>query len=304
MTHKTLSAAALSFLLHSFATPAFAGTWQEIYTEDAVTVSKKEVDGSKFVAFKGETKYDAPLDKVLYVLMDNDHRTEWVDRLYECRILEQYTEHKYVLYQAFELPAIFSDRDYVYQGEVTRDASTGVVTLQMNSVEHAEAPPTIGVRADLVNSRYVLTPDADGGTHIEVEIMTDPQGAMPAWLVNLIQRSWPVETLNGIRVQIGKPYTGSYPLPGVVDEPEAEAGADEAGATEGADAEGTEAEPSGEAEAGDADADEATEGEAAEGAEAEAGDAPEAAEAEEAAPAADDAEAPADEAPSADDAAE
>jgi hypothetical protein len=202
---------------------AHAAQWQELFTDDRVVVSKQVMDDSKFFAFKGETTYDdADPDQVLYVLMDNEHRTEWVGRLASSHIIERSSAHDYILYQHFELPAIFSDRDYVYHGVATRDTETGVVILAMESVEHAEAPPTVGVRANLLLSRYILTPLDGGKTKIEVEIQTDPQGAMPAWLVNLIQRSWPVDTLNGIRTQLGKPYTDRYPLPGVEEEAEAE----------------------------------------------------------------------------------
>jgi hypothetical protein len=197
-----------------FSTQAYAADWEELYTEDSVTVSKQEVEGSKLVAFKGDTELDAPLEKVLYVLMDNEHRLEWVGRLYENRVLEQVTPHEYFIYQAFELPTPFSNRDYVYHGEATLDEATGVVTLSMSSTEHEAAPETIGVRAQLVNSRYKLTPLSSDRTRVEVEIMTDPKGMMPAWLVNMIQKSWPVDTLNGIRGQLDKPFTAMYPLPG------------------------------------------------------------------------------------------
>ena len=46
---------------------------------------------------------------------------------------------------------------------------------------------------------------------------------MPVWLVNMIQKSWPVKTLNGIRTQLQQPYTKNFPLPSSVKaEPEPE----------------------------------------------------------------------------------
>jgi uncharacterized protein YndB with AHSA1/START domain len=187
--------------------------WQQIYEVDGITGSRAEVPDSKFYAFKGVVEYDVPPEKVLHVLMDNEHRLEWVSRLYRCEVVEQLGPYDYVLYQAFDLPPPFSDRDYVYRGQVRR-LETGEVELSMRSVEHPDAPETVGVRATLVDSRYVLTP-IDGGarTRVVVEIMTDPNGVMPAWLVNIIQRNWPVDTLSGIRDQFPKPHVASWPLP-------------------------------------------------------------------------------------------
>lgn len=204
----------LTVVFTFFVSTAHAGDWEQYNDEAGVKVYRKSVEGSKLFSFKGETTFQQPIRRVLHVLLDNDHRTEWVGRLYENYVLEQTNEFDYVLYQAFELPAIFSNRDYVYRGVATEDEKTGAVTLSMGSVEHPKSPETIGVRANLINSRYVLTPSEDGkSTHVMVEIHTDPMGAMPAWLVNIIQKDWPVDTLNGIRGQFAKDHMGEHPLP-------------------------------------------------------------------------------------------
>ena len=67
--------------------PAVAGDWTELYTKDEIIVSRMDLEGTRFYAFKGETVYDAPATKVMHVLMDNDHRTDWVDMLYEATVL-------------------------------------------------------------------------------------------------------------------------------------------------------------------------------------------------------------------------
>jgi hypothetical protein len=192
---------------------ASAAEWQEMYTEEEVTVSMMELEGTKLFAFKGDTIMDAPASKVMYVLLDNDHRIDWVDRLYINEVLSTNGPHEYVLYQAFDLPALFASRDYVYRGVAVRE-SENVITLDLKSVEHADAPETVGIRADLVNTLYRLTILEDGRTRVEVEVQTDPKGWMPVWLVNLVQKTWPLETLNGLRGQLDKPFTGDYPLPG------------------------------------------------------------------------------------------
>ena len=199
--------------LFTYAPTAHATDWKEIYTQDGVTVSKATVPGTKLVAFKGDTVMDYPVSEVLAVLLDNGHRKEWVDRLYENRVLQLDSDFDYVIYQAFELPAIFSNRDYVYHAVTTRDAASGAVTMSMESTTHPDAPETVGVRAELVNSKYLLTPIPEGGTRVEVEILTDPKGSMPTWIVNLIQRSWPLDTLKGIRTMLGAGWVTPHALP-------------------------------------------------------------------------------------------
>ncbi len=193
---------------------AAAPSWEVINNEDGIEVSRREVKGSPLVAFRGIAVVDAPMDRVLWVLLDNEHRKDWVDRLLISRRLEEINKYEFILYQAFDVPLIMSKRDFVYRGTAMLLKTTGQMVLTMTSVKHKDAPKTIGVRADLINSKYVLTP-MEGGkkTKVDVEIHTDPKGWVPKWVVNMIQKSWPLKTLRAIRVQLKKPFVKSYPLP-------------------------------------------------------------------------------------------
>lgn len=191
--------------------PALAN-WEKIDDDAGIRVFRKEVAGSSVVAFRGEATVEAPIEKVLWVLGDNTHRTEWVDRLEKSVVLEKKGPYESVVYQHFSLPFPASDRDYVYRGKATRDKS-GVVTLLLESVTHPKAPATVGVRANLIKSRYLLTPKGKDRTFVVVEIHTDPMGSLPSFIVNLVQKSWPRKTLNGLREHVKKSYIGTTPLP-------------------------------------------------------------------------------------------
>jgi hypothetical protein len=89
----------------------------------------------------------------------------------------------------------------------------GAVRLHLASVDHPDAPETVGIRGRLVASCYVLTPLGPDRTRVEVEIQTDPCGMVPDWLVNIVQKEWPRKTLRGISQQVRQDYCGRYPLP-------------------------------------------------------------------------------------------
>ena len=180
---------------------------------DGVIVSKMDLKVQSSMPSRARPSW-TPQPRASCMFCYNDHRIEWVDRLYEAVELEKNGQFDYVLYQAFDLPLTFADRDYVYRGQAKRVSDT-VVELHLKSVEHPAKPTedTVGVRAELVNSLYRLTDLEGGKTRVEVEIQTDPKGWMPVWLVNLVQKDWPLETLNGMRGELSKDYCGDYPLP-------------------------------------------------------------------------------------------
>ncbi|MGZ3688603.1 MAG: hypothetical protein ACXWP5_09760, partial [Bdellovibrionota bacterium] len=41
-------------------------------------------------------------------------------------------------------------------------------------------------------------------THVDVQVNADPRGEIPKWMVNLFQKKWPYNTLEGIRRQAAK----------------------------------------------------------------------------------------------------
>jgi hypothetical protein len=126
-------------------------------------------------------------------------------------VLEQRSIGESIVYQHFSMPFPVSDRDYVYYGRATRNAAGGV-TIDLHAVTHPKAPPTVGVRARLMFGRYMLIPKGSSATYVVVEMHTDPMGSIPSWLVNLVQKSWPLKTIQGLRSQVKKPFVGRIEL--------------------------------------------------------------------------------------------
>lgn len=186
-------------------------SWEQIDDSDGIKVWRKDIPNSPVKAFRGETIIDSSVSKIAWVLADNKHRKDWVDRLEKVIGLEKKSADKAVVYQSFDLPFPISDRDMIIQGTFVIDNKNQKVYLNLKSVEHSKAPETIGVRAKLHHSKYVLTP-IDGGkrTKVEVEILTDPKGLLPKWLVNIIQKKWPYKTLTGLKNQVKKPFVKDY----------------------------------------------------------------------------------------------
>jgi hypothetical protein len=201
---------ALFFCLNAFG--SINAHWESISEKDGVSVFKTEVPGTKVVGFRGETTIYASAEKVMNVLLDNDHRKEWVDRLKESKVLEQVGPFEYVIYQEFALPWPLKNRDFIYRGKAERDKD-GRVILTLRSEELKNAPKTTGVRAELKESRYIITPIGKFKCKLEVEILSDPKGSIPVWLVNLIQKSWPAKTLGAIKTQVEKSFVSEVALP-------------------------------------------------------------------------------------------
>lgn len=194
------------FFLDSMSSMASFGTWERLKHKKGVEVFKKEIPGSKVVAFRGETILNGTVAQVFNILLDNSRRKEWVDRLEESVILEEKSSHEYTIYQQFFLPWPLKNREFVYQGNAYIDRHTKDVVIHMQSTDkHPPIPHSNrkdAVRAELKSSYYYLTKLGENQTKVVVEVHSDPKGHIPAWVVNLVQSSWPVKTLNGVKGQL------------------------------------------------------------------------------------------------------
>ncbi len=190
---------------------ALAAGWKEISNKKGIRVFKRKPSGASLYAFRGIGLIDAPLEKLLWVLNDSAHHTQWVDRLERSIVLERKNAYDAVIYHHFDAPPIISDRDFVYRARAHTRAD-GATVIRISSVQHAKAPPTAGVRGELKDTSYVLKPQGNK-TLVDVTILTDPKGSLPNWLINMISESWPRKTLTALGLQVKKPFVGSIAPP-------------------------------------------------------------------------------------------
>jgi hypothetical protein len=187
--------------------------WENIRNDGGISVSRKVVPGSPFVAFRGEGDVNAPLLAVADVLADVPHETEWMDSVREARILRKVSDTEYIMYSHLGTPPTLTDRDLVADVRISIDNAGHTLTVTMQSVDDALAPHTDYVRAQITESRFTLRANPDGSsTHVLAEIHCDPRGNLPGWVVNFVQRSWGYNTIQALRRQVAAGHAPENPL--------------------------------------------------------------------------------------------
>jgi len=186
--------------------------WIRMRTENGIVVSRKDVPGSRFLAFRGEGDVDEPLLLVGSVLLDISRNREWIDSLLESKILRTVSETEYITYTHIGTPITMSDRDFVTDVTLAIQPVEKQLAIKMHSVTDANAPTTKYVRGDLSSSSFSLT-SIDGGrrTHVVAEIHCDPKGSIAAWIVNKFQNDWGYNTIRSLRTQVKKPDIAVHP---------------------------------------------------------------------------------------------
>ena len=186
--------------------------WEYIGTWDGVKVSRKTVAGSDVMAFRGDTVAPVHIGKLIAAFIDRNQRKFWVDRFADQQTLEVISPLSEIYWIRFGLPFPITDRDYVFRADSTNDAAHHVFTAKIKSVnDPRKGPDDCCVRAIAYGTFYRFEALPGEKTRMIVEVHTDPKGAIPDWLVNIIQKKWPSKTLSALIRHSARPGAPMMP---------------------------------------------------------------------------------------------
>ena len=173
--------------------------WEKIRTEKGVTIYKADVQGR--VAFRGVGKMTGKPEQLISIIENPNGWKNWIANFKTGKLIEQINPSHKIFYQAIRSPFPFSDRDVVYESKILRDQPK-TIRVEMKSIPHPMAPSTIGVRINILFSRYQIEKVDDNKMLVTFETLSDPGGALPGFVVNWASASYPITLLEGLRNEL------------------------------------------------------------------------------------------------------
>lgn len=174
--------------------------WEFMGDDDGVKVYHAHVSGRKIVALKGEIEINAPIDVITTFFYDTSKKHLWIAKLKDIKTIDRPAPYSLVEHYTIQTPFFLKNRDFVYRGDLVRNNDATLVEVLLKSVVHPKAPVRDGiVRGELVFGKYIIEKIMDNKTKLSVIVLADPKGAIPKWVVNLYQKSWPRKTLTRIK---------------------------------------------------------------------------------------------------------
>lgn len=190
--------------------------WELLNEQDGIKSYRKSFADSPVKGVGGEAMIEASIGKILWVLMDHEHKIDWVDKFQSASTVQEVSPLVHIQYASFNMPFPVTDRDFVYRYEFIANPTKNAVVVTIKSVKHPKTPESqsVGVRGEILSGQYVLYPKGPNRTFVTVEYLADPKGSLPAWVVNLVQKQWPYKTLGGLRQQVKKPFVKEWDVYG------------------------------------------------------------------------------------------
>ena len=159
--------------------------WKKADERGNMKVYVRECDDSPIKEFKVNDRFIGDFAKLVKVMDDPNTIKILSDKCTEARDIKSVGENKTIQYYYFDMPMGVTDRDVVSSLSIWR-TPTAYKTLA-ESVSEELVPLKQGViRLQKVKTSFYFEKQEDGTIFMEYTGRTDPNGWVPAWLVNML----------------------------------------------------------------------------------------------------------------------
>ena len=193
--------------------------WQLKKNEKGITVYTRNAENSAFKELKAIVYLKTSLSSIVGLLYDFEKYPEWVYRCGKSGTLKTISEKEVIHYQTVLAPWPADNRDFVVNIKTEQNEVTKVVTMKSYSMSTYISVVPDYVRIKNINASWVLTPQKDGTVEIVYQLLVDPAGNIPAWIVNMAIVDGPFETMSNIKERVLKEEYQKVKIP-FIKEPE------------------------------------------------------------------------------------
>lgn len=179
--------------------------WEPLKTTDGIAVSRAAIPDMDILGVRGVGTVNLHIAKIWSLFRDVSMQTAWIDRLKETHQISDPEESSVRYYSQYYSPWPISNREFVFHRDIEINESAKSIRVMVHSVEDERAPENdCCVRGWLSRAYWRFTAEGNSQTKIEVEVITDPKGMIPTWIINLVQKSWPVKSIQNLVTRAAK----------------------------------------------------------------------------------------------------
>jgi hypothetical protein len=176
--------------------------WKSIVEEDGVALYARELKGHAEAQFKGITTVNRSIEAVGSVLSDTASYPRWFFKCIEAKRLpaENSSNGRFFLYVMIDTPWPFSDRDTIYQTQITIDHVSGKVVIRSSALEAALIPlKKQCLRITDSEHYWILEKISEDRTRITFINRTNAAGPFANYLSNPGVRATTLHSLKNLR---------------------------------------------------------------------------------------------------------
>ncbi len=176
--------------------------WEKFYEEEGIELyrANQQVDG--LIPFKAVAISDGSLEDYLKHLLDTKGRVNWAPKLDKISIHKKLSANEFIYSEFYRTPWPAMDRQFLLRGKVSFLDKNRIRLSAFNAGESEEFVSDDHIVCDVLLLNFELEKLGPSQTRLSFSFFGDMKGWMPVWLINLIQKKWPLRFIQKIREQV------------------------------------------------------------------------------------------------------
>ena len=205
-----IAALSLGFWLTLFAgiassdTPT-AGPWKQLKEQDGIKVYQREAPGWSIKEIRATGLVEASLQTLFDIVNDVKYASDINEIVSKAGRIEQDDPERDYYFIVLDMPWPTSDRSAVYARQIIIDEEQHTITLadkaDSEMVMRAEMEGT--VRMVRSTQKWTLRKIDEDTTEVTLTSLTDPNGPIPAFIINSMSVDAPMQSIANLRKLAG-----------------------------------------------------------------------------------------------------
>ena len=165
-----------------------APEWEKVSDKGGVLVERRPVPGSSIYEVRATAQSPLLPAAIFETLWKHREYPEFVPHLTRLDLLSD-GDDEHITYEQVTVP-LLTDRDYVVRLRKHVDTTAQRYEILFTSANDAGPPPDRQhVRVQRIQGSWIVEPSLDGkGSIVRYDVLTEPGGAIPAWITNHAQK--------------------------------------------------------------------------------------------------------------------
>ncbi|MBD2860360.1 hypothetical protein IB286_15310 [Spongiibacter sp. KMU-158] len=160
--------------------------WRLDKDKDGIKIYTRKIEGSDIRQIRGTVEIKGRLSSVIALLQDPEYLAKANPLIAEAYVQERFSETESLFYLELDMPWPVTDRYGLLRRKIQQDPGTKVVTFTEVATTD-DMPEKKGyIRIVQSKQQWILTPNADGSVSLDTTSHTDPNGPIPAAVLNWI----------------------------------------------------------------------------------------------------------------------
>ena len=188
------------FLLVLFYLPhkSYTQQWELNKDRNGVKVYTRQSDAAKLKEYKAVVLAKSSVEKALKIITDGDNLWKWNHKTAESKTIKTISDSEFVFWMKNNLPWPVKNRDLVSRIKVSHQEDGTVIISIAPETTYSVPVDSNSIRLKNFKGHWLLVPK---GEYVEItqQLYGDPEGFLPAWIVNTFITNAPYYTFLNLK---------------------------------------------------------------------------------------------------------